>query len=351
MTTPLLSVTITNYNYVDFVGRAIESVLAQSFGDFELLIGDNASTDGSVDVIRNYALQDSRIRFVARPKNLGMAKNLSLTTADARGKFCVHLDADDWVIDPDAFKLQIDVLQQHARASAVYSPIVLCDERDTRVIIGPHDEDRVDPGEIAVREAMKVYIVNSGPMFRMSAYRNFGGYNQDYYHALDVKLAIDLCGQGDIAYINRPLYGFFQHESSVSHGSHFEPKQRDLVRAVESVFTGPLAPRLANPSAMRREALATVLTMHATLCVFNDSYRAGWRALYSGLRIMPLIVLRNKRIVALMARTALGAERYAMIQQLASPFRRKVHPYVRVVPRGESETPPASRRSSLRPPA
>jgi glycosyltransferase involved in cell wall biosynthesis len=346
MRPPLLSVTITNYNYGKLIGRAIESVLQQSFEDFELLVSDNASTDESLGVIRDYAEQDSRIRVIARPENVGLARNLSRTTAEARGEFCVHLDADDWVLDRDAFKLQLEVLQRHDRASAVYSPVVLCDEAGRRVVISPHDKDRLDPGEVAVISAMKAYIVNSGPMFRMSAYRDFGGYNEEYFHALDIKLAIDLCGQGDVAFINRPLYGFFQHMTSLSRVSNVEEKQRDMVRAVESAFSGPLRWRIKNPAKVRHDALADVLTMHATLCVFNDAPMAGFSAFVSGVRIMPLVVLSNRRMFTLLARALMGGELYGRLRRMVEPFRAKNTTKVQIIPQAERAAPPPS----IRPP-
>ena len=337
MRAPLLSVTITNYNYGELVGRAIESVLQQSFEEFELLVADNASTDHSLDVIRDYAALDSRIRVIARPENVGLERNLSRTTVEARGDFCVHLDADDWVLDHDAFKLQVDALLHHEGASAIYSPIVLCDESGTRAIVAPYHCDRLDPGEVAVINAMRAYMVNSGLMFRMSAYRAVGGYNEDYRHALGVKLAIDLCAQGEVAYINRPLYGFFQHDTRrLDHVPDVGEKQGDIVRAVESAFVGPLGARIKSPAAVRRQALADVLTMHATLYVFNDAPRAGWRAFWSGARIMPLVVLTNRRALTLLARTVLGGDLYGLFSDVVEPLRAKDSTTVQIIPQVEA---------------
>ena len=72
---PKISVLIPTYNYARFLPAAVESVLAQDFREFELLISDDASTDGSAEVIRSYAERDSRIRFRLHTANLGMVKN------------------------------------------------------------------------------------------------------------------------------------------------------------------------------------------------------------------------------------------------------------------------------------
>ncbi|MGB0177514.1 MAG: glycosyltransferase family 2 protein, partial [Owenweeksia sp.] len=70
---PLFSICIPNFNYAGYIGRTIESVLNQSFRDFELIIVDNASTDDSMEVIRGYKEQDARIRVFENKFNVGFA--------------------------------------------------------------------------------------------------------------------------------------------------------------------------------------------------------------------------------------------------------------------------------------
>ena len=65
MRTPLVSVTVTNYNYARFLARNIESILAQNFTDFEVIVIDNASTDASIDIIKDFVRRDPRIRLIA----------------------------------------------------------------------------------------------------------------------------------------------------------------------------------------------------------------------------------------------------------------------------------------------
>ena len=74
---PEVSIGIPVYNGTDFLGAAIESHLAQTFGDFELVISDNASTDGTEDLCRAYAQQDSRVRYVRQAENIGANANFN----------------------------------------------------------------------------------------------------------------------------------------------------------------------------------------------------------------------------------------------------------------------------------
>jgi glycosyltransferase involved in cell wall biosynthesis len=92
--TPKVSVTIPTYNRVSYLSQAIESVLAQSFSDFELIVCDNASTDATPLLVEQYA--DSRIRYVRHSGNLGMADNWRAALATAAGQYVAFLGDDDW---------------------------------------------------------------------------------------------------------------------------------------------------------------------------------------------------------------------------------------------------------------
>ncbi len=106
-TSPRVTVLMTVYNGVRFLPSAIESVLAQSFDDFEFLIVDDASTDSSVDLIRSYA--DSRIRLVSNETNIGQPASLNSGLNLASGQYVARLDQDDMCL-PGRFRLQVSML-------------------------------------------------------------------------------------------------------------------------------------------------------------------------------------------------------------------------------------------------
>jgi glycosyltransferase involved in cell wall biosynthesis len=282
-------------------------VLRQSFTDLEIIVADNASTDDSVDVVRKYMRKDPRIRLVVNPENVGVVRNHKRASDEARGAYLVHLDADDWIIDPDALQSQVDMLNSDPDISFVFSPVVVA-ERDDRamVVTRPFEQDTVVPGEVAIRSAVMIEIVNSGQMMRMSAFRKFGGYNLDYPLGLDIKLAVDLCGQGKVGYINRPLYAFFQHSHSFSRLLSIAALQDDMCKAIESAFTGPLAGRIADAGELRRRAINHTMLLYSTQRIFNGQYYEGWRVLFDTLRRNPTATFALKPILSLAARTVLG---------------------------------------------
>jgi len=93
--TPRVSVLMTAYNRASYIASSIESVLAQTFGDFELLITDNCSTDGTFDIAKRYEGLDRRIRVVQNERNLGQFGNRNRAAELARGELLKYHDSDD----------------------------------------------------------------------------------------------------------------------------------------------------------------------------------------------------------------------------------------------------------------
>jgi glycosyltransferase involved in cell wall biosynthesis len=104
------SICIPNYNYAKYVGRTIESVLQQTYSDFEILVSDNASTDESVDVIR--AIKDPRIKLTINRCNVGFAGNLDRAARHATGDMMIMLSSDD-LMTPEALETYARLIREH----------------------------------------------------------------------------------------------------------------------------------------------------------------------------------------------------------------------------------------------
>lgn len=140
MSTPVISVVTIFLNPGSFLEEAIESVLSQSYEDWELLLVDDGSTDASTGIARRYAERyPDRIRYLEHPGhvNRGMSASRNLGLQEARGGFVAFLDADDvWL--PDRLSTHLRILEEHPEAAMVYGP--------TRYWYGwtgkPEDEER-----------------------------------------------------------------------------------------------------------------------------------------------------------------------------------------------------------------
>jgi len=116
---PLVSVIVIVYNAVSSISRCINSILAQSLNNFELIVVDDGSTDGTSLVLDKLALSDSRIAVIHQ-SNHGIAKSRQVGLDNANGIFTIFVDADDW-IETDMFK------ELTEKADITASDIIICD--------------------------------------------------------------------------------------------------------------------------------------------------------------------------------------------------------------------------------
>lgn len=116
---PLVSIIIPVYNRSDLLPRAIDSILNQTYSNWELLVIDDGSTDNTVDIIRQYAAQDKRIRLLMQShQGASCARNLGLE--NAQGKYIAYLDSDD-ASSPDRLAVQVAYLESHPDITLVGS--------------------------------------------------------------------------------------------------------------------------------------------------------------------------------------------------------------------------------------
>ena len=109
---PRLTIGLPVYNGENYLAESIEALLGQSFEDFELIISDNASTDGTADICRRYGKQDSRIRYIRQPRNIGMQPNHNFVIRQARGELFKMTSHDD-LYARDLLKRCVEALNEY----------------------------------------------------------------------------------------------------------------------------------------------------------------------------------------------------------------------------------------------
>lgn len=124
---PCVSIGMPVYNDVTYIREALESLLSQSFTDFELVISDNASTDGTGTVCEEYARRDPRIIYIRQEGNIGAISNFNFVLRKARGEFFMWAASDD-VWDLDFIKLMAEALRNNEKAVLAFSPYLDMDE-------------------------------------------------------------------------------------------------------------------------------------------------------------------------------------------------------------------------------
>jgi glycosyltransferase involved in cell wall biosynthesis len=124
---PRVSIGIPVYNGELYIRQAIESVLAQTFRDLELIVSDNASTDSTAEIMREYAARDPRVRYSRNRVNIGAARNYKVCLELATGEYFRWLAADDFIA-PALIQRGIETLDANPQAVLAYSPSQAVDE-------------------------------------------------------------------------------------------------------------------------------------------------------------------------------------------------------------------------------
>ena len=131
---PRVSIGLPVYNGERWLSQSVESILAQSFTDFELVICDNASTDGTEAICRGFAGRDERVRYLRNARNIGGMRNATLAFEQARGEYFRWAAHDD-VCEPTLIERLVEVLDDHPEVVAAVSPSISIDGDGNRL---PH---------------------------------------------------------------------------------------------------------------------------------------------------------------------------------------------------------------------
>ena len=217
---PRVSVVVPAYNSVRFVRATIDSVLAQTFADFELLISDHSSTDGTWAVLQEFA-DDPRVRLSQLPSGGGAAANWNAVSALATGEYLKLVCSDD-LIYPTCVQRQVAALDEFPRAVMATSTRDIVDAAGTPVINarGLPGMRGLIPGREALRRTVRagsnVFGEPACALFRRAALADAGFWDASYRYLIDeASYARVLLGSGssegagvDLVAIRDPLAGF-----------------------------------------------------------------------------------------------------------------------------------------------
>jgi glycosyltransferase involved in cell wall biosynthesis len=207
---------VPNYNYVQYLGEAIGSVLAQDFTDFELIVSDDASTDDSPTLLAELASRDSRVQFFRQPTNLGLVRNLNWCLGRARGEYIKFLLSDDKLVRPDALRRLVAMLDAAPDIVLASSAALIIDEHSevqhVRDYLG---RDLLEDGQVTCRRCLQSRVNQIGePSLTLFRHRCAGdGFNPGYRLWVDVEFALRVLEQGRFSYCREPLSAFRFHSA------------------------------------------------------------------------------------------------------------------------------------------
>ena len=228
-TVPRVSILMPVYNALPFLREAVDSMLTQTMGDFELVAIDDGSTDGTEPVLQQYAEADARVIHL-RIERGGIVAALNAGLSRCRAEVVARMDADDRSL-PDRLSRQLAFLEQHPEVVVVGCAQRRMDEAGRPICRRPsvlgHDsiEAQMLRGQAGV-------LHHPTAMMRLAAVREAGGYREQYRHAEDLDLFLRMAEIGQLANLPDELYEARMHLGSVTRTEsqrHLRELKRQIV--------------------------------------------------------------------------------------------------------------------------
>ena len=287
---PLVSILMPVYRREDYVGAAIASVLGQTLGDWELIVVDDGSDDGTVAVVSDVA--DRRVRLL-RQDHRGISAALNRALAAARGRLVARLDSDDvWL--PDMLATQVAALDRNPDAGLVYArgqgmdvdgaplpdlwgiPMPYADDAFRSMVLG----DVTCNITVVVR---RVHLDRAGP------------YDESLHTGEDWDMWVRVARQCRFVFTDRVLAHFRRHDGQTSEGPTRDRDRVGRVRILDKLFRDPSLP--PEIQALRGLAYSNVATGNGLVWFVETKYRLATRAFAQALRLSPHPVTTATRIV------------------------------------------------------
>ena len=228
---PVISIVIPVYNRENYLKIAIESVLRQTFNQFELIIWDDGSTDKCVEIASQYAKQDKRVKVIAA-KHQGQTLALKRAFSVCSGKYVGWIDSDD-IIAPLALAETAKILDKNSEIGLVYTDYLLIDKDNKILGKGmrcqiPYSKDKL----------LVDFMIFHFRLMRRAVFQQAGGIDDNSGLAQDYDLCLRLSEITQIYHLQQPLYYHRKHSGNISHN-----KRVELIYSCQNAITRALQRR------------------------------------------------------------------------------------------------------------
>ena len=204
----MISIIMPNLNNREYISKSIQSILDQTFTDFEFIIIDNNSTDNSQKIIQDFSNKDSRIVSLHSEKR-GISHLLNLGLKHAQYEYIARMDSDDMAL-PNRLEIQLDYMTSHPDVAVLGSPTVIIDQKDEIQFISNHPADEILYERIQKENAISHPTV----LFRKSKILAAGGYNPLAIHAEDYDLWLRVMKLGRLQNLATPILKYRIHNNA-----------------------------------------------------------------------------------------------------------------------------------------
>lgn len=301
--TPLVSIILPTYNRSNVVGRAIESVLGQTFTNFELIVVDDGSTDDTLKILENY--NDERIRIFSHDNNKGgsAARNTGISKSD--GKYIAFIDSDDeWL--RTKLQLQVEKIRSHPSLSIVYTGHYK-NSQGTREIgqIPQHDgnifeaqlaRDRVNP--------------TSTVLVDKHCFETVGTFNESLNARQDYEMWLRIAKKFNFGYIKKPLVIMHEGEDRITD---------NVDRRIRATLTivNKYSKEIDNlPKRKKRSTLATQYFSMGRYCQKHERYKLARSFLMRSATYDPTLIKIWPVLIASLLRYDMNGDRFIKLKNV-----------------------------------
>lgn len=203
MSNPYVSVLMPNYNGEKYLAEAIESVLNQSYTNFEFIIIDDCSSDNSWSIIQDYAASDERIRPFRNKKNLNVVKtrNKAFRKASSKSKYFAIFDSDDICLK-DRLEKQVNFLEKNEKYGVVGSHTIIIDENANKIGLRKYPLNNKEVQSKIIRYSP---LAQPATMIRKKVLEDVGYYNEDFVRVQDYELWFRIAKKYAIGNVDKAL--------------------------------------------------------------------------------------------------------------------------------------------------
>jgi glycosyltransferase involved in cell wall biosynthesis len=213
-----VSVIVPCYKFADYIGECLSSILIQKTNfDFEILIRDDFSNDGSEEIISNFALRHPKVKHFKATENWGFHKNIKFLLEQSNADYIAYVDGDDYWIDDRKLKTQIDYLDSNLDYSMCFCGYWNQQNLDKSSL---HLKSWYGPNFDDIDEFLPSHFIMTNPVNSLTrVFRNIKGIFKDYFfecHINDLPLNYELSKVGKIKFLNFPAGVYRVHDNNIS---------------------------------------------------------------------------------------------------------------------------------------
>lgn len=252
---PIVSIITASYNKVEFISETIDSVMQQTYPNWELLIIDDVSTDGTIDIIKAYAKSDERIRLICNEKNKGANFSRNLGIKSAKGKYIIFLDADD-LLTSTCIENRVNIIENSLVDFCVFSMQVFYKQiGDASFIWNPKSHN-------PLRDFLQHNLPwqTSQPIWKRELLLRCQGFDEDFSRLQDVELHTRILLMPGIKYTLHSQYidCYYRIDNNRKNFNQYEFLKRWVNSSI--MYYNKFRPQL--PENQKKYLLGTILRIY-----------------------------------------------------------------------------------------